>query len=72
MIEMRTGKKGAVPMPLNPRRAEGIGMKWIVQAARDGTSGKMDERLAKVKPAFLPLAHSRRAPCLRWRMFRFS
>lgn len=34
MMEMRTFKSGAVPFPLNPRRAEGQAMKWIVAAAR--------------------------------------
>jgi len=34
MMEMRSMRQGAVPFPLNPKRAEGQAMKWIVQGAR--------------------------------------
>merc|ERR1719454_1969096 len=34
MMEMKSFRSGPVPYPLNPRRAEGQAMKWIVAAAR--------------------------------------
>jgi len=46
MMEMRTFKSGPVPFPLNPRRAEGQAMKWIVGAARKRTGQSLDKSLA--------------------------
>ena len=44
MMEMRTMRVGQVPFPLTPRRAEGVAMKWIVEAARKRKSrGGMGE-----------------------------
>mmetsp|Transcript_4200 Transcript_4200/g.9000 ORF Transcript_4200/g.9000 Transcript_4200/m.9000 type:complete len:251 (+) Transcript_4200:17-769(+) len=34
MMEMRSMRSGQVPFPLNPKRAEGQAMKWLVDAAR--------------------------------------
>lgn len=46
MMEMRTMRMGQVPFPLTPRRAEGLAMKWIVEAARKRKSrGGMGEGL---------------------------
>jgi len=47
MIEMRSFKQGPVPFPLNPRRAEGKAMKWIVGAARKRSGTSFDRRLAQ-------------------------
>jgi len=46
MVEMRTVRAGAIPFPLNPRRAEGQGMKWIVDAARKRGRASFDRNLA--------------------------
>lgn len=49
MVEMKTvpGQKGPVPYPLNPHRAEGIAMKWIIGAARKGGGTTFDARLMR-------------------------
>ena len=48
MMEMRTFRSGPVPFPLNPRRAEGQAMKWIVAAARRrGGTASFDRCLAE-------------------------
>ena len=45
-MEVRTLKAGMVPFPLTPRRAEGLGMKWIVDAARKrSVMGGMSQKL---------------------------
>lgn len=40
MMEMRSFKAGPVPFPLNPRRSEGLAMKWIVWTARGKKGGE--------------------------------
>jgi len=50
MMEMKSFRTGPVPFPLNPRRAEGQAMKWLVAAARGkkgaAKRGHFDRRLA--------------------------
>jgi len=46
MVEMKTVRAGSIPFPINPRRAEGQGMKWIVDAARKRGRSKFDQNLA--------------------------
>lgn len=48
LMELRTFKAGPVPFPLNPTRAEGQAMKWIVKAARDRSgTATFDSKLAQ-------------------------
>lgn len=50
MMEMKYWRTGAVPFPLNPRRSQGMAMKWLVAAARGKKGapkrGSFDQRLA--------------------------
>jgi small subunit ribosomal protein S7 len=47
MLEMRSFRSGPVPFPLNPKRAEGQAMKWIVAAARKRSGASFDRLLAQ-------------------------
>lgn len=47
MVEVRTVRSGPVPFPLNPRRAEGQAMKWIIAAARKRGATSFDRKLAQ-------------------------
>ena len=59
MMEMRTFKSGPVPFPLNPRRAEGQAMKWIIAAARKRTGVSFDRCLEEAELACTSVADGR-------------
>ena len=63
MMEMRTFRSGPVPFPLNPKRAEGQAMKWIIAAARKRAGTSFDRRLAQE----LLAAHQRKGAAVQKR-----